>query len=154
MSARRRSVRRPRLCSCQARSTFVERASSLASGLAGFRNASATIPGGCAPACLWVKLLDRAKAAATQGESSFELIRFPCDLCSDGGRRIDVAEIDWPSTLRGEAAEVYSRWDRELRPGDFRLRAQVVEYLDGIPSNIALSLSWAAPDSSEMKQGH
>jgi hypothetical protein len=26
--------------------------------------------------------------------------------------------------------------------------------LDGIPSNIAFSLSWAAPDSSEMKQGH
>ena len=69
-------------------------------------------------------------------------------------RKIDVAEIDWPSTLRGEAAEVYSRWERELRPGGFRLRAQIVEYLDGIPSNIALSLSWAASDSSEMKQGH
>jgi hypothetical protein len=103
---------------------------------------------------LWVKLLDRAQAAAAQGESSFELIRFPCDLCSDGGRKIDVAEIDWPSTLRGEAAEVYSRWERELRPGGFRLRAQIVEYLDGIPSNIALALSWAASDSSEMKQGH
>jgi hypothetical protein len=103
---------------------------------------------------VWVKLLDRAQAAAAQGESSFELIRFPCDLCSDGGRKIDVAEIDWPSTLRGEAAEVYARWERELRPGGFRLRAQIVEYLDGIPNNIALSLSWAAAESSEMKQGH
>lgn len=45
MSARRRRVRRSRLCSCQARSAFVERASNLASGLAGFKNASATIPG-------------------------------------------------------------------------------------------------------------
>jgi hypothetical protein len=103
---------------------------------------------------LWVKLLDRSQAAATQGESSLELIRFPCDLCSDGGRKIDVAEIDWPSTLRGEAAEVYSRWERELRPGGFRLRAQIVEYLDGIPSNIVLALSWAASESGEMKQGH
>ena len=103
---------------------------------------------------VWVKLLDRAQAAATQGESSFELIRFPCDLCSDGGRKIDVAEIDWPSTLRGEAAEVYARWERELRPGDFRLRAQIVEYLDGIPNNIALSLSWATSQSDEMKHGH
>ena len=74
---------------------------------------------------LWVKLLDRAQAAAAQGESSFELIRFPCDLCGDGGRKIDVAEIDWPSTLRGQAAEVYARWERELRPGGFRLRAQM-----------------------------
>ena len=101
---------------------------------------------------LWVKLLDRAQAAAAQGESSFELIRFPCDLCSDGGRKID--EIDWPSTLRGEAAEVYARWERELRPGGFGLRAQIVEYLDGIPNNIALSLSWATPQSNEMKHGH
>ena len=50
MSARRRRVRRSRLCSCQARSTFVERTSSLASGLAGFRNASATTRGVCASA--------------------------------------------------------------------------------------------------------
>ena len=103
---------------------------------------------------LWVKLLDRAQAAAARGESSFELIRFPCDLCSDGGREIDVAELDWPSTLRGEAAEVYARWERELRPGGLRLRAQIVEYLDGIPNNIALSLSWATPRSKEMKHGH
>jgi hypothetical protein len=52
---------------------------------------------------VWAKLLDRAQAAATQGESSFELIRFPCDLCSDGGRKIDVAEIDWPTTPRGRS---------------------------------------------------
>ena len=102
---------------------------------------------------VWAKLLDRAQAAAAQGESSFELIRFPCDLCSDGGRKIDVAENDWPKTLRGEAAEVYARWENELRPAGFRLRAQIVEYLDGIPNNIALSLAWPAPESSEEKQG-
>jgi CBS domain-containing protein len=101
---------------------------------------------------VWAKLLNRAQAAAAQGESSFELIRFPCDLCSDGGRKIDVAEIDWPTTLRGEAAEVHARWERELRPAGFRLRAEIVEYLDGIPNNIALSLAWAAYESSEMKQ--
>jgi CBS domain-containing protein len=95
---------------------------------------------------VWAKLLDRAQASAAQGENSFELIRFPCDLCSDGGRKIDVAEIDWPTTLRGEAAEVYARWERELRPAGFRLRAQIVEYLDGIPNNIALSLACAAPE--------
>ena len=103
---------------------------------------------------VWATLLDRAQAAAAQGESSFELIRFPCDLCSDGGRKIGVAENDWPTTLRGEAAEVYARWEHELRPAGFRLRAQIVEYLDGIPNNIALSLAWPAPKSSEVKKGH
>ena len=47
---------------------------------------------------VWAKLLDRAQEAAARGENSFELIRFPCDLCSDGGRKIDVAEINWPTT--------------------------------------------------------
>ena len=97
----------------------------------------------------WATLLDRAQAAAAEGESAFELIRFPCDLCSDGGRKIGVAENDWPTTLRGEAAEVYARWERELRPTGFRLRAQIVEYLDGIPNTIALSLAWPAPESGE-----
>src|SRR5208283_5637859 len=90
----------------------------------------------------WATLLDRAQAAAAEGESSFELIRFPCDLCSDGGRKIDVAETDWPTTLRGEAAEFYTRWERELRAAKFGLSAQIVEYLDGMPSNVALFLNW------------
>jgi hypothetical protein len=98
---------------------------------------------------VWVGLLDRARAAAADGESTFELIRFPCDLCSDGGRKIDVAEAGWPTTLRGEAAEVYARWERELRPRGFGLRAQIVEYLDGIPNKIAMSLSWAATNSAK-----
>jgi len=101
---------------------------------------------------VWAKLIDRAKDAAAHGENSFELIRFPCDLCSDGGRKIDVAEADWPTTLRGEAAEVYERWRIELRPAGFRLSAQIAEYLDGIPSQVALSLAWAAPGSEEMKK--
>ena len=92
----------------------------------------------------WTALLERARAAAALGENSFELIRFPCDLCSDGGRKIDVAETDWPTTLRGEAAEFYARWDRDLRPAKFGLSAQLVDYIDGIPSNVALSLTWRA----------
>jgi len=40
----------------------------------------------------WNALIERARAAAALGESSFELLRFPCDLCSDGGRKIDVTK--------------------------------------------------------------
>ncbi len=91
---------------------------------------------------VWTATLDRAQAAAARGENDFELIRFPCDLCSDGGRKIDVAEADWPTTLRGEAAEFYTRWERDLRAARFGLSAQIVEYIDGMPSNVALRLTW------------
>jgi hypothetical protein len=80
----------------------------------------------------WNALIERARAAAALGESSFELLRFPCDLCSDGGRKIDVTETN------------YTRWERDLRPAKFRLSAQLVDYVDGIPSNVALSLTWRA----------
>jgi CBS domain-containing protein len=93
-------------------------------------------------ASAWTASLERAQAAAARGENGFELIRFPCDLCSDGGRKIDVAEADWPTTLRGEAAEFYTRWERDLRAARFGLSAQIVEYIDGMPSNVALSLTW------------
>ena len=80
----------------------------------------------------WTALLERAQAAATLGENSFELVRFPCDLCSDGGRKIDVAETDWPTTLRGEAAEFYTRWGTRPARGQVRASAQLVDYIDGI----------------------
>jgi hypothetical protein len=97
----------------------------------------------------WARLLERALAAASHGEKSFELIRFPCDLCSDGSRKIDVAEADWPTTLRGEAAEVFARWERELRPAGFGLTAQIVEYFDGMPGNVALTLTWNPRDRAK-----
>jgi CBS domain-containing protein len=94
----------------------------------------------------WTVLVERAHAAAALGETSFELIRFPCDLCADGGRMIDVAEVGWPATLRGEPAEMYTRWEREMKPQGFGLNAQIVEYLDGIPSKVALTLTWNPPE--------
>jgi hypothetical protein len=97
---------------------------------------------------VWQALLERARDAASHGEKSFELLRFPCDLCSDGSRKIDVAEIDWPTTLRGEAAEVFVRWERELRPAGFGLTAQIVEYFDGMPGNVAMTLTWNPGDKA------
>jgi CBS domain-containing protein len=90
----------------------------------------------------WSKMLDRAKLAARSGEHEFMMLRFPSDLCSDGGRKIDVAEEGWEGTLRGEAAEVYSRWRTELQPRGFALSARIVSYDDGIVGDIALYLTW------------
>ncbi|HVY99424.1 MAG TPA: CBS domain-containing protein, partial [Dongiaceae bacterium] len=67
----------------------------------------------------WKNLLMRAREAAQHGQREFMLLRFPHDLCSDGGRAINVPEPEWPKTLRGEAAEIYLRWERELKPKGF-----------------------------------
>ncbi len=90
----------------------------------------------------WSEMLDRAKLAASIGEQEFMMLRFPSDLCSDGGRKIDVAEEGWEGTLRGLAAELYSRWRTELKPHGFGLSARIVSYEDGIIGDMGLFLTW------------
>src|SRR5208337_2818677 len=90
----------------------------------------------------WQGLLHRARQAAEAGEKECLLLRFPNELCTDGGRAIDVAEESWPTTLRGEAAELYLRWERELKRRGFRLSAGVLEYPGGMPGDIGLFLVW------------
>jgi CBS domain-containing protein len=90
----------------------------------------------------WSEMLERAKLAARNGEQEFMMLGFPSDLCSDGGRKIDVVEEGWEGTLRGEAAELYSRWRTELKLRGFGLSARIVSYEDGIIGDIGLFLTW------------
>ena len=90
----------------------------------------------------WHGLLRRARDAAEHGRKEFLLLRFPSQLCSDGGRCINVPDPSWPATLRGEAAEIYMRWQRDLKPHGFGLAAQILEFPDGVPGDAGLILVW------------
>ncbi|SRR5579871_3308434 len=90
----------------------------------------------------WQTLLHGARVAAEHGEKDFLLLRFPASLCADGGRAINAPEPDWPQSLRGEAAEIYLRWERELKPRGFHLAAKVLDFPGGFPGDIGLVLSW------------
>jgi CBS domain-containing protein len=90
----------------------------------------------------WRSLVHQARLAAESGQKEFLLLRFPSELCSDGGRAVNAPEPDWPATLRGEAAEVYQRWEQELAPQGFRLAARVVDFPDGMPGDIGIFLVW------------
>jgi hypothetical protein len=68
--------------------------------------------------------------------------RFPSQLCSDRGRAINVSEPDWPATLCGEAAEIYLRWEHDLKPSGFHLAARVLDFPGGMPGDIGLFLVW------------
>ncbi len=90
----------------------------------------------------WRTMLHGAREAAEHGLKEYMVLRFPSQLCSDGGRAINARESDWPTTLRGEAAEIYLRWERDLKPHGFHLSAQVLSFPDGFPGDVGLSLSW------------
>ena len=90
----------------------------------------------------WQTMLHKARKAAQEGESEALIFTFPASLCSDGGRAINVPEPDWPNTLRGEAGEVYLRWQHELRPQGFHLAARILDFPGGLPGDVGLFLIW------------
>ncbi len=91
----------------------------------------------------WAALVKRAHDAAKQGAREYLLLRFPGDLCTDGGRAINnPPDPSWPQTLRGEAAAIYERWHAVLQPLGFSLSAQMIDFKDGKPGDVGLFLFW------------
>jgi len=80
--------------------------------------------------------------AAESGQSEVQVYRFPNALCSDGGRRINNAEPDWPASLEGRPKLAYEFWHDHLRPLGFGLKAEVLEYPGGKPGDIGFFLTW------------
>jgi CBS domain-containing protein len=68
---------------------------------------------------------------------------FPADLCTDRGRAVNATLPDWSQTLRGEAAEIYLRWERDLKPGGFHLAARVLDFPAAFPGRSVCSSSGA-----------
>jgi CBS domain-containing protein len=90
----------------------------------------------------WRTLVHQARLAAEHGEREFLLLRFPGQLCSDGGRAVNAPDPRWPQTLRGEAAEMYLRWEHDLKPSGFHLAARVIDFPGGMPGDVGLFLIW------------
>jgi CBS domain-containing protein len=92
----------------------------------------------------WQELLDHAELAAKNGDKQLLLLRFPAGVCSDGGRAIANLEAGWEKTLRGEAAEIYTRWDHDLKPKGFGLDAPTLSFAHDTIGDVGLVLTWAA----------
>lgn len=90
----------------------------------------------------WNRLLRSARHAAGRGEKEYLLLRFPSELCTDRSRAINASDPGWPDTLRGVAAQIYARWNTELRPMGLRLTARVISFPGGIPGDVGLFLKW------------
>ena len=76
-----------------------------------------------------------------------EVFRFPNQLCTDKGRAINQQEPGWENTLTGVPKEVYRLWDKHFRPRGYKLKVQIVDFPDGMPGDVGMSLSWASAAS-------
>ena len=67
---------------------------------------------------------------------------FPCKFCSDGGRRINIADPEWPSTLEGFAKKAYDFFVKGTAPLGYKLSAEIISFPGGMPGEAALVLKW------------
>ena len=80
--------------------------------------------------------------AVSNGMTEVQVIRFPNTLCTDNGRAINQMEPGWEDTLTGLPKELYLFWNTHLRPRGYRLRCQIVDFPNGMPGDVGMTLSW------------
>jgi hypothetical protein len=82
------------------------------------------------------------KRAVDNGRTEVFVGRFPNALFTDRGRAINQQEPGWESTLTGLPRELYEFWHKHLRPRGYRLRCQIVDWSEGMPGDIGMTLVW------------
>jgi len=87
-----------------------------------------------------IKIIERAMHSRM---TEVEVFRFPNQLCTDKGRAIIQQEPGWEKTLTGAPKEIYQLWEKYFRPRGYKLKVQIVDYPDGMPGDIGMTLSWA-----------
>ena len=80
--------------------------------------------------------------AVNNGLTEIEVGRFPNSLFTDRGRAINQQEAGWEQTLTGLPKELFDFWKTHLQPKGYRLRYQIVDWPEGKPGDIGITLSW------------
>jgi hypothetical protein len=80
--------------------------------------------------------------AVENGLTAVSVFRFPCRLCTDGGRAINQGEAGWEQTLVGIPREIFEFWKRCLQPLGYRIRYEIIDYPGGMPGDVGVTLSW------------
>ena len=82
------------------------------------------------------------KRAADNGLTEVFIGRFPNQLCTDRGRAINQQEAGWENTLTGLPKELIEFWQKHLKSRGYRIRFRVVDFPNGMPGDIGVTLAW------------
>jgi hypothetical protein len=88
------------------------------------------------------RINNAVSAAAKLGLHKIQVVTFPSSFCTDGGRRINIADPEWPSTLTGFAKQAFEFYQKELHPLGFKCQAEIISFPDGMPGDVGLFLKW------------
>jgi hypothetical protein len=87
-------------------------------------------------------IMQLVNRAAEAGQTEVQIYRFPNDMCTDRGRKINNSEPEWEKTLEGRPRAGYEFWRDHVRPLGFGLKAEVLEYPGGMPGDIGFFVTW------------
>jgi hypothetical protein len=92
---------------------------------------------------------ERMKRAATiinravsNGLTEVLVGTFPNQVCTDRGRAINQQEAGWETTLTGLPKELFEFWQKHLQPRGYKIKYQIVNFPNGMPGDIGITLSW------------
>jgi hypothetical protein len=80
--------------------------------------------------------------AVKNGRIEVQVYRFPNSLCTDRGRAINQQEAGWEATLTGIPKEIFEFWKRHLQSRGYKLYAEIVDFPEGVPGDVGLTLKW------------
>jgi hypothetical protein len=90
--------------------------------------------------------LRRVKAiierAVNNGLTQVQVYRFSNSLFTDRAPAINQQEADFASTLTGLPREMYDFWARQLKPLGYKLQFHIVDFPNGVPGDIGITLKW------------
>ena len=89
------------------------------------------------------RALKMIEGAVQSGLTEVLVYRFPNQLCTDRGRAINQQEAGWEETLTGIPKEVYQLWQKYFREQGYRLRVEIVDFPNGMPGDVGMTLVWA-----------
>jgi hypothetical protein len=102
-----------------------------------------TMPSGVSDEEAMQRVAVIVQRAVSNGQTEVQVYRFPNQLCTDHGRAINQLEAGWEKTLTGLPKEMYEFWERRLRPLGYKLKFQIVDWPDGLPGDVGITLKWA-----------
>src|SRR5262249_2681717 len=80
--------------------------------------------------------------AVNNGLTETEVGPLPNSLSTGQGRAINQQEAGWEKTVTGLPKELFEFWKQYLQPKGYRIKLQIVDWPDGKPGDIGITLSW------------
>ena len=81
------------------------------------------------------------------GLTKVEAGRFPNQLFTDHGRAINQQEPGWENTLTGLPKELFEFWKTHMQPRGYRVKFQIVDWPNGMPGDIGITLAWGGKEA-------